>query len=134
MGVTAENVAKKFDISRQDQDEFALNSQKKTKVATLKNKFDEELIKINQDGNILNKDEHPRQDLELADLNKLKTVFKENGTVTPGNSSGINDGAAALLLTTLEEAEKKSIKPLVRIVSWATIGIDPPSMEKRTGV
>ena len=128
MGVTAENVAKKFDISRQDQDEFALNSQKKTKVATLKNKFDEELIKINQDGNILNKDEHPRQDLELADLNKLKTVFKENGTVTPGNSSGINDGAAALLLTTLEEAEKKSIKPLVRIVSWATIGIDPALM------
>ena len=128
MGVTAENVAKKFDISRQDQDEFALNSQKKAKVATLKNKFDEELIKINQDGNILNKDEHPRQDLELADLNKLKTVFKENGTVTPGNSSGINDGAAALLLTTLEEAEKKSIKPLVRIVSWATIGIDPALM------
>ena len=128
MGVTAENVAKKFDISRQDQDEFALNSQKKAEAATLKNKFDEELIKINQDGNILNKDEHPRQDLELADLNKLKTVFKENGTVTPGNSSGINDGAAALLLTTLEEAEKKSIKPLVRIVSWATIGIDPALM------
>ena len=128
MGVTAENVAKKFDISRQDQDEFALNSQKKVEAATLKNKFDEELIKINQDGNILNKDEHPRQDLELADLNKLKTVFKENGTVTPGNSSGINDGAAALLLTSLEEAEKKSIKPLVRIVSWATIGIDPALM------
>ena len=128
MGVTAENVAKKFDISRQDQDVFALNSQKKTEAATLKNKFDEELIKINQDGNILNKDEHPRQDLELADLNKLKTVFKENGTVTPGNSSGINDGAAALLLTTLEEAEKKSIKPLVRIVSWATVGIDPALM------
>ena len=128
MGVTAENVAKKFDISRQDQDEFALNSQKKTEAATLKNKFDEELIKINQDGNILNKDEHPRQDLELADLNKLKTVFKENGTVTPGNSSGINDGAAALLLTTLEEAEKKSIKPLARIVSWASNGIDPALM------
>jgi len=128
MGVTAENVAKKFDISRQDQDEFALNSQKKVEAATLQNKFDEELIKINQDGNILNKDEHPRQDLELADLNKLKTVFKENGTVTPGNSSGINDGAAALLLTTLEEAEKKSIKPLARIVSWASIGIDPALM------
>jgi acetyl-CoA C-acetyltransferase len=128
MGVTAENVAKKFDISRQDQDEFALNSQKKAETANLKNKFDEELIKVNQDGIILNKDEHPRQDLELADLNKLKTVFKENGTVTPGNSSGINDGAAALLLTTLEEAEKKSIKPLVRIVSWATIGIDPALM------
>ena len=128
MGVTAENVAKKFDISRQDQDEFALNSQKKTEAAILKNKFDDELIKINQDGNILDKDEHPRAGLELADLKKLKTVFKENGTVTPGNSSGINDGAAALLLTTLEEAEKKSIKPLAKIVSWASVGIDPALM------
>jgi len=128
MGVTAENVAKKFDISRQDQDEFALISQKKTEAATLKNKFDDELIKINQDGNILDKDEHPRMGLELADLKKLKTVFKDNGTVTPGNSSGINDGAAALLLTTLEEAEKKSIKPLAKIVSWASVGIDPALM------
>ena len=128
MGVTAENVAEKFDISRQDQDEFALNSQKKTEAATLKNKFDDELIKINQNGNILDKDEHPRIGLELADLKKLKTVFKDNGTVTPGNSSGINDGAAALLLTTLEEAEKKSIKPLAKIVSWASVGIDPALM------
>ena len=128
MGVTAENVAKKFNISRQDQDEFALNSQKKTEAAIIKKKFDDELININQDGNILDKDEHPRVGLELADLNKLKTVFKENGTVTPGNSSGINDGAAALLLTTLEEAEKKSIKPLAKIVSWASVGIDPALM------
>ena len=128
MGVTAENVAKKFHISRKDQDEFALNSQKKTEAATRKNKFDDELVKINQDGNILEKDEHPRTGLELADLKKLKTVFKKNGTVTPGNSSGINDGAAALLLTTLEEAEKKSIKPLVKIVSWASVGIDPALM------
>ena len=128
MGVTAENVAKKFDISRQDQDEFALDSQKKTEAAYLKNKFNDELIKINQDGNILDKDEHPRNGLELADLKKLKTVFKNNGTVTPGNSSGINDGAAALLLTTLEEAEQKSIKPLAKIVSWASVGVDPSLM------
>ncbi len=128
MGITAENVAKKFHISRQDQDEFALNSQKKTEAATSKNKFDDELVKINQDENILEKDEHPRTGLELADLKKLKTVFKKNGTVTPGNSSGINDGAAALLLTTLEEAEKKSIKPLAKIVSWASVGIDPALM------
>jgi len=128
MGVTAENVAKKFDISRQEQDKFALDSQKKTEAAYFKNKFNDELIKINQDGNILDKDEHPRSSLELADLKKLKTVFKDNGTVTPGNSSGINDGAAALLLTTLEEAEKKSIKPLVKIVSWASVGIDPTLM------
>ena len=128
MGVTAENVAKKFDISRQDQDEFALNSQKKTEAAILNNKFDDELIKINQDDNILYKDEHPRAGLQLVDLKKLKTAFRENGTVTPGNSSGINDGAAALLLTTLEEAEKKSIEPLAKIVSWATVGINPALM------
>ena len=128
MGVTAENVAKKFNISRQDQDEFALNSQKKTEAATLKNKFDDEIIKINHDGNILDKDEHPRVGLKLADLKKLKTVFKDNGTVTPGNSSGINDGAAALFLTTLEQAEKRSITPLAKIVSWASVGVDPSLM------
>ena len=128
MGVTAENIAKKFDISRQDQDEFALNSQKKTEVAIGENKFNDELIKINHNGNILDKDEHPRPGLELTDLKKLKTVFIENGTVTPGNSSGVNDGAAALLLTTLEEANKKSIKPIVKIVSWASVGIDPTLM------
>ena len=128
MGVTAENVAKKFNISRNEQDEFALNSQKKTQTAIIDNKFDDELIKINQDGNILNKDEHARSGLKLSYLEKLKTVFKENGTVTPGNSSGINDGAAALLLTTLEEAEKKSIKPLAKIVSWASVGVDPTIM------
>ncbi len=128
MGVTAENVAKKLNISRQEQDKFALNSQKKTQSAILNNKFDEEIIKINQNGNILNQDEHPRAELKLSDLEKLKTVFKENGTVTPGNSSGINDGAAALLLTTKEEAEKKSIKPLAKIISWASVGIDPSLM------
>ena len=128
MGVTAENVAKKFKISRQDQDKFALNSQKKLEQAYAKNKFDDELVKINQDGNILEKDEHPRPGLELADLKKLKTVFQDNGTVTPGNSSGINDGAAALLLTTLEEAEKRLIKPLAKIVSWASVGVDPSLM------
>ncbi len=128
MGVTAENVAKKFNISRNEQDEFALNSQKKTQTAIINNKFDDELIKINQNGNILNKDEHVRSDLKLSDLEKLKTVFKKNGTVTPGNSSGINDGAAALLLTTLDEAKKKSIKPLAKIVSWASVGVDPSIM------
>ena len=128
MGVTAENVAKKFDISRKEQDEFALNSQKKTEEAIKNNKFDNELIKINQNNNKLNLDEHPRIGLKMSDLEKLKTVFRENGTVTPGNSSGINDGAAALFLTTFEEAEKKSIKPLVKIVSWAQVGVDPTLM------
>ena len=128
MGVTAENVAKKFNISRQEQDEFALNSQKKTEIAINNNKFNEELIRINHNGNIIYKDEHPRIGLELSDLKKLKAAFQENGTVTPGNSSGINDGAAALLLSTLEEVEKKSIKPLAKIVSWASVGVDPSLM------
>jgi len=128
MGVTAENVAKKFKISREEQDEFALNSQKKTEEAFIKNKFDDELVKIEQNGCSLDKDEHPRSSLEITDLKKLKTIFKEKGTVTPGNSSGINDGAAALLLTTQEEAEKKSKKPLVKIVSWASVGVDPAFM------
>jgi len=128
MGVTAENVAKKFNITRQEQDEFALKSQKKTELAITNNKFDEELIKINHHGNILNNDEHPRIGLKMSDLEKLKSVFQDNGTITPGNSSGINDGAAALLLTSLEEAEKRSIKPLVKIVSWSAVGVDPSVM------
>ena len=128
MGVTAENIAKKFDISKKEQDEFALKSQKKTEEAIKNSKFDDELVKINQSNNLLNLDEHPRIGLKISDLEKLKTVFKENGTVTPGNSSGINDGAAALFLTTIEEAEKKSIIPLAKIVSWASVGVDPTLM------
>jgi acetyl-CoA C-acetyltransferase len=77
---------------------------------------------------VFKKDEHPRFDLKLTDLEKLRTVFKENGTVTPGNSSGINDGAAALLLTTLEEAKKNSFEPLAKIVSWASVGVEPSLM------
>ena len=112
MGVTAENVAKKFNISRQEQDEFALNSQKKTEKAFKDNKFSDELVRINHSGNILDKDEHPRINLKISDLEKLRTVFQDNGTVTPGNSSGINDGAAALLLTSLEQAEKNLLNHL----------------------
>ena len=128
MGVTAENVAKKFNITRNEQDDFALNSQKKTKTAINTNRFQEELIKINQTGINLDIDEHPRKNLTKSDLEKLKTVFQKDGTVTPGNSSGINDGAAALLLTTFEEAKKKSIQPLVKIISWASVGVDPTLM------
>ncbi len=128
MGVTAENVAKKFGISREEQDEFALNSQKKTQEAVKNNRFKKEIVEINFNDNFLKKDEHPRDNLNLKDLQKLKTVFKENGTVTPGNSSGINDGAAALLLTNLEEVEKNSTEPLGKIVSWASVGVDPSLM------
>ena len=128
MGVTAENISRKFDISRAEQDQYAFNSQKKTELAIINNKFEDEIIKINLENGILKKDEHPRIGLKISDLEKLKTVFKDNGTVTPGNSSGINDGAAALFLTSKEEAEKKSIEPLAKIVSWASVGVDPSLM------
>ena len=128
MGVTAENVAKKFNISRVEQDDFALNSQKKTETAINTNRFKEELIKINQSDINLEKDEHPRKNLTKLYLGRLKAVFLKDGTVTPGNSSGINDGAAALLLTTFEEAKKRSIQPLVKIISWASVGVDPTLM------
>ncbi len=128
MGVTAENVAKKFSITREIQDQFALNSQKKAQYAIKNKKFEKELIEINLNGKVFKKDEHPREDLIIEDLKKLKTVFKKDGTVTPGNSSGINDGAAALLLTSLEHAEKKSMEPIAKIVSWASVGVDPSLM------
>ena len=132
MGVTAENVAEKFEISRDEQDSFALNSQKKAQDATDKKKFKDEIIKlqINNNNNnvIFDNDEHPRNNLIIDDLKKLKTVFKENGTVTPGNSSGINDGAAATVLMTRKQAELKSIEPLVKVVSWASCGVEPSLM------
>ena len=132
MGVTAENVAEKYKISRDQQDNFSLNSQKKTEKAYNENKFKDELIKLQiEDQNkkfIFEKDEHPRENLNLDDLKKLKTVFKENGTVTPGNSSGINDGAAALVLMSREQADKKFLEPMVKIKSWATCGVEPSLM------
>jgi|TARA_Y100000389_G_scaffold202798_1_gene249250 acetyl-CoA C-acetyltransferase len=128
MGVTAENVAEKFQISREEQDNFALKSQNKTKLAQEQNKFEDELVKVNESGKYLDADEHPRKNLRIEDLRKLKTVFKDNGTVTAGNSSGINDGAAAVLLTSLEEAKKRSLKPLVKIVSWSSVGVEPSLM------
>ena len=132
MGITAENIAEKYKISRDEQDLFALNSQEKTQKAINENRFQNELIKlkIKVDGKnfIFEKDEHPRRNLKLEDLHKLKTVFKKNGTVTAGNSSGINDGAAATTLMSREEAELKGIEPLVKLVSWATCGIEPSLM------
>ena len=92
------------------------------------NKFEDEIIKVNFNGHFLDEDEHPRKNIKIEDLKKLKTVFKENGTVTPGNASGINDGAAAVVLTTLEEAIKKSLKPIVKIKSWSSVGVEPSLM------
>ena len=132
MGVTAENVAEKFQITRDEQDIFSLNSQQKTQEAVNNNKFKDELIKLQINNNeeifVFDKDEHPRSNLKLEDLKKLKTIFKENGTVTPGNSSGINDGAAATVLMTRKHAEHKSLEPLVKITSWASCGVEPSLM------
>jgi acetyl-CoA C-acetyltransferase len=132
MGVTAENVADKCQISRDEQDMFALNSQEKTQKATSEEKFKNELIKLKINTNdknfIFEKDEHPRSNLNLEDLKKLKTIFKENGTVTAGNSSGINDGAAATILMSREEAELREIEPLVKVASWASCGVEPSLM------
>tara|TARA_B100000035_G_scaffold118766_1_gene100725 strand:- start:171 stop:1346 length:1176 start_codon:yes stop_codon:yes gene_type:complete len=128
MGVTAENIANKFKISRQEQDEFAFNSQTKAQISLKENRFEKEIVKVNLNGISFDKDEHIRKNLKIEDLKKLKTVFDENGTVTPGNSSGINDGAAAVVLTTLNEAKKKSLKPIVKIKSWSSVGVEPSLM------
>jgi acetyl-CoA C-acetyltransferase len=132
MGTTAENVAEKYKISREEQDNFSLNSQKKTQKAINEKKFKDEIIKIQikKDNKefTFEKDEHPRKDLTIEALQSLKTVFKDNGTVTAGNSSGLNDGAAALVLMSREESELRSVQPLAKIVSWAACGVEPSLM------
>ncbi len=132
MGVTAENVATKFQVTREDQDSFALRSQEKALDAQKKNKFKDEIIniKIKSKKNEINflKDEHPRDGINLDALSRLKPVFKKDGTVTAGNASGINDGAAAVALMTNDEAEKKNLRKLVSIKSWASCGVDPAVM------
>ena len=132
MGITAENVAEKFQITRQEQDKFALNSQEKALKAQKENKFKEEIVNVkikskNAEINFF-KDEHPRENISLETLSKLKPVFKKNGTVTAGNSSGINDGAAAVSFMSSDLAEKKGITKLASIKSWASCGVDPALM------
>ena len=132
MGVTAENVAEKFQIKREMQDKFALRSQEKALAAQKRDKFKEEIInlKVMSKKSEINfkKDEHPREGINLDALSRLKPVFKKDGTVTAGNASGINDGAAAVILMTADEAEKKNAKKLVSIKSWASCGVDPALM------
>jgi len=129
MGVTAENVATKWQITRKDQDNFALSSQLKAARAQKEEKFKNEIIPaIFKSKNKLEIDEHPREGMTLERLTKLKPSFKNNGTVTPGNASGINDGAAAVVLMSDSEAKKRSLKPLAKIISWATCGVDPSLM------
>ena len=132
MGITAENVAEKFQVTRDQQDKFALRSQEKALKAQKENKFDNEIInfKIKSKKSEVNfkKDEHPRESINLEGLSRLKPVFKKNGTVTAGNASGINDGAAAVTLMNSDEAEKRGIQKLVSIKSWASCGVDPSLM------
>ena len=129
MGVTAENVAQKYQITRSDQDNFALNSQKKAISAIKENKFKDEIIPIESNGkSVLENDEYPKKDTDIEKLSKLKTVFKDDGTVTAGNASGLNDGAAAVVLMKYQSAKKRNLKPLAKIVSWAQCGVDPSLM------
>ncbi len=132
MGVTAENVATKFQVTRDDQDKFALKSQEKALEAQKENKFKKEIInfkiKSKKTEIDFNKDEHPREGINLESLKRLKPVFKKDGTVTAGNASGINDGAAAVTLMSSEEGKKRKIQKLVSIKSWASCGVDPALM------
>ena len=132
MGITAENVAEKFQVTRDQQDKFAFNSQEKALKAQKEKKFDKEIfnykIKLKNTEVNFNKDEHPREGINLQALSRLKPVFKKDGTVTAGNASGINDGAAAVTLMSSEEAEKRGIEKLVSIKSWASCGVDPALM------
>ena len=132
MGVTAENVAQKFQITRDEQDHFALKSHEKALKAQKNSRFNDEIIdykiKSKKTEINFNKDEHPREGINLEALKRLKPVFKKDGTVTAGNASGINDGAAAVTLMSSEEAKKRNIEKLVTIKSWASYGVDPALM------
>ena len=132
MGVTAENVATKFQVTRNEQDKFALNSQEKALKAIKENKFSDEItnfkIKSKKAEIDFNKDEHPREGINIEGLSRLKPVFQKDGTVTAGNASGINDGAAAVTLMSEEEAKKRDLKKLVSIKSWASCGVEPSLM------
>ncbi len=132
MGVTAENIAEQYNISREEQDEFAALSQQKAEKAMNEGKFDAEIVPVTykkkKEDVVFDRDEFPRAGVTAEGLAKLRPAFKPDGTVTAGNASGINDGAAALLLMRASEAKKRGIKPFAKIKSWATAGVDPSIM------
>ena len=133
MGTTAENVAEKWQITRSQQDEFAAASQQKAEAAQNAGRFSDEItpvtIKSRKGETLVDTDEYPKAGTTVESLTKLRTAFKrEDGTVTAGNASGINDGAVALVLMNSDEAEKRGITPMARITSWATAGVDPAVM------
>jgi acetyl-CoA C-acetyltransferase len=132
MGTTAENVAQRWQITREQQDQLALASQNKAEAAQKAGRFKDEIvpvtIKTRKGDVVVDTDEHPKHGTTLEALMKLRPAFDKNGTVTAGTASGINDGAAVVLLMSAEEAARRDIKPLARIVSWATAGVDPAIM------
>jgi acetyl-CoA C-acetyltransferase len=132
MGITAENVATKWQISREEQDRFALGSQNKAEAAQKAGKFKDEIVPVTIETRkgdvIVDQDEYIRAGTTLDTLAKLRPAFSKDGTVTAGNASGINDGAAAVVLMGADEAKRRGLQPLARIVSWATAGVDPAIM------
>jgi len=132
MGVTAENIAKQFNISREEQDAFAAASQQKAEAAMTSGKFKEEIVPVTIKGRkgdvVVDTDEFPKAGVTAEALGKLKAAFDKAGSVTAGNASGINDGAAAMVVMSAEEAAKRGLTPLARIVSWAQAGVDPSIM------
>jgi acetyl-CoA C-acetyltransferase len=132
MGNTAENVAEKWQITRDEQDEFAAGSQQKAEAAQNARKFADEIapvtVKTRKEEIVIDVDEYPRHGTTTDTLAKLRPAFDKEGTVTAGNASGINDGAAAIVLASSDEAEKRGLKPLARIASWATAGVEPSIM------
>lgn len=132
MGQTAENIAKKWALSREVQDQFALMSQNRAETAQKQGRFREEItpitIQTKKETRVVDEDEHPRHGLTLPDLAKLRPAFSKEGTVTAGNASGINDGAAVVLVMSEQAARARALTPLARIVSWATAGVDPALM------
>ena len=132
MGTTAENVAQKWQITREQQDQFAAGSQQKAEAAQKSGRFKDEIVGVkitSRKGDVIvDADEYPKHGTTVESLAKLRPAFDKAGTVTAGNASGINDGAAALVLMTDKEAAKRGLKPLARIVSWATAGVEPAVM------
>ncbi len=133
MGITAENVAEKYEITREMEDEFAAKSQQKAELAIREEKFSSEIVPVSvpqRKGNLLlvEKDEFPRPGTTVEALSKLHPAFKRDGTVTAGNASGINDGAAALVVMSREKAKSLNVQPMARIVSYASVGVDPAYM------
>lgn len=132
MGITAENIAEKYSITRAQQDEFAAGSQNKTEAAMGAGKFEAEIVpvpvKVKKEIVEVKVDEFPRKGVTAESLAALKPAFKQDGTVTAANASGLNDGAAAVVLMRASEAKKRGLKPFARIVSWATAGVDPAVM------